>query len=56
MTLRAMGEHSNLYSFDPKAVVKVEPFVEVITRHFRQPAEGLGNDNVGSAHYVAQAC
>jgi hypothetical protein len=41
---------NDLYSFDPKAVVKVDPFVEIIARHFKQPAEGLGNDNSPSAH------
>lgn len=41
---------NDLYAFDPKAVVKVEPFFEIIARHFKQPAEGLGNDNSTSAH------
>jgi hypothetical protein len=41
---------NDLYSFDPKAVVKIDPFVEIIARHFKQPAEGLGNDNSASAH------
>jgi hypothetical protein len=41
---------NDLYSFDPKAVVKVDPFIEIIARHFKQPAEGLGNDNSASAH------
>jgi hypothetical protein len=41
---------NDLYSFDPKAVVKMDPFVEIIGRHFKQPSEGLGNDNSPSAH------
>lgn len=41
---------NDLYSFDPNAVVKVEPFKEIVARHFKQPPEGLGNDNSPSAH------
>jgi hypothetical protein len=41
---------NDLYSFDPKAVVKTDPFIEIVARHFKQPAEGLGNDNSPSAH------
>jgi len=41
---------NDLYSFDPNAVVKVDPFKEIIERHFKQPPEGLGNDNSPSAH------
>lgn len=41
---------NDLYSFDPKAVVKVDPFLEIIGRHFKQPPEGLGNDSSASAH------
>lgn len=41
---------NDLYSFDPKAVVKVDAFREIVARHFKQPAEGLGNDNSPSAH------
>jgi hypothetical protein len=33
------------YSFDPDATPRIEPFVDIIGRHFRQPAEGLGWDN-----------
>jgi hypothetical protein len=40
----------DLYAFDPKAVVKIDPFVEIVARHFKQPSEGLGNDNSTSAH------
>jgi hypothetical protein len=39
---------SDLYAFDPKAVVTIEPYVDLIGRHFKQPKKrGLGND--GSA-------
>jgi hypothetical protein len=38
------------YSFDRNAPFSVDPFVDIIGRHFRQPAEGLGNDNSPAAH------
>ncbi|MEY4641661.1 MAG: hypothetical protein RLZZ227_1655 [Pseudomonadota bacterium] len=41
---------SDLYAFDPDAVVTIEPFLPLIEKHFRQPAEGLGNDNTAVAH------
>ena len=41
---------NDLYSFDPKAVVTVDPFIDIIGRHFKQPKEGLGNDNSPVAH------
>ena len=41
---------SDLYAFDPEAVVSIEPFLPLIAKHFRQPAEGLGNDNSPVAH------
>jgi hypothetical protein len=41
---------SDLYAFDPKAVVTIDPFRDIIGRHFKQPKEGLGNDNSVSAH------
>jgi hypothetical protein len=41
---------NDLYSFDPNHVVDVEQFTDIIGRHFRQPAEGLGFDNSPSAH------
>lgn len=41
---------SDLYAFDPNAVVTIDPFVDVIGRHFKQPKEGLGNDNSPVAH------
>jgi hypothetical protein len=41
---------NDLYSFDPTAVVTLEPFLDIIGRHFKQPKEGLGNDNSAVAH------
>lgn len=38
------------YSFDPAAPADIEPFIDIIGRHFRQPKEGLGNDNTPVAH------
>jgi hypothetical protein len=41
---------SDLYAFDPKAVVGIEPFIDLIGRHFKQPKEGLGYDGSPVAH------
>lgn len=41
---------SDLYAFDPNAVVSIEPFVDLIGRRFKQPKEGLGNDASPVAH------
>jgi hypothetical protein len=41
---------NDLYAFDPKAVVTIDPFLDIIGRHFKQPKEGLGNDNTPSSH------
>ena len=41
---------NDLYAFDANATVSLDPFVDIIGRHFRQPKEGLGNDNSPSAH------
>jgi hypothetical protein len=38
------------YSFDPAAPASMEPFLDIIGRHFRQPPEGLGNDSSPVAH------
>jgi hypothetical protein len=38
------------YSFDSKVAVSLDPFLDIIGRHFRQPAEGLGNDTSPTAH------
>jgi hypothetical protein len=41
---------NDLYSFDPNHVVDPENFTDIIGRHFKQPKEGLGNDNSSTAH------
>ena len=41
---------NDLYSFNPNAKVTLEPFLDIIGRHFKQPKEGLGNDNSAAAH------
>jgi hypothetical protein len=41
---------NDLYSFDRNAQVSIEPFTDIIGRHFKQPKEGLGNDNSPVAH------
>jgi predicted HD phosphohydrolase len=41
---------NDLYSFDPDVVVEIEDFEDIIGRHFKQPEEGLGNDNSPVAH------
>lgn len=38
------------YSFDRSMPVDLDPFMEIIGRHFRQPEEGLGNDASPVAH------
>jgi hypothetical protein len=41
---------NDLYAFDPNAKVSIEPFEDIIGRHFKQPKEGLGNDNTPISH------
>ncbi len=41
---------NDAYAFDPNVVVDPEEFTDIIGRHFRQPAEGLGFDNSPVAH------
>ncbi|MEI7950881.1 MAG: hypothetical protein WCI66_11675, partial [Gammaproteobacteria bacterium] len=41
---------SDLYAFDPNAKVNIDPFVNLVAKHFKQPPEGLGYDNSPSAH------
>ena len=38
------------YAFDPRTVVDIDDFEDVIGRHFRQPKEGLGFDDSSVAH------
>jgi hypothetical protein len=47
---RAVTVH-DLYAFDPNAKVSMDPFVDIIGRQFKQPKEGLGNDNSAVAHF-----
>ncbi|MGO9593091.1 MAG: HD domain-containing protein [Steroidobacteraceae bacterium] len=41
---------NDAYAFDPNVIVDPEEFIDVIGRHFKQPAEGLGFDNSPVAH------
>jgi hypothetical protein len=41
---------NDLYAFDHNAVVSIDPFIDIIGRHFKQPKEGLGNDGSPVAH------
>jgi hypothetical protein len=41
---------NDYYAFDPNVTVDIEEFEDIIGRHFRQPAEGLGYDHSPSAH------
>lgn len=40
----------DLYAFDPNVKVSIEPFLDIIGRHFKQPKAGLGNDGSTVAH------
>jgi hypothetical protein len=41
---------NDLYAFDPNVKVSIEPFLDIVGRHFKQPKEGLGYDNSPVAH------
>ena len=41
---------NDLYSFEEGVVVSMDPFVDIVGRHFKQPKEGLGYDDSPSAH------
>jgi hypothetical protein len=41
---------NDLYAFDSSAKVSLEPFIDIVGRHFKQPNEGLGWDNSPSSH------
>jgi len=49
MEARSITVH-DLYAFDPDMKVSLDPFVDIIGRHFKQPKEGLGFDNSPVAH------
>ena len=38
------------YAFDREVKVSIEPFIDIIGRNFKQPEEGLGNDDSPSSH------
>jgi hypothetical protein len=41
---------NDLYAFDPNAKVSIDPFIDIVGKHFKQPKEGLGYDNSPVAH------
>ena len=41
---------NDLYAFDRSKTVSIEPFIDIIGRHFKQPKEGLGWDDSPSSH------
>ncbi len=41
---------NDLYSFDPNVQVRLEEFMDIVGRHFKQPKEGLGFDGSPVAH------
>ena len=41
---------NDLYAFDRSQEVSIDPFVDIIGRHFQQPEEGLGWDDSPSSH------
>jgi hypothetical protein len=45
-----LGAVNDLYAFDPDVIVTIDPFLDIIGRHFKQPKEGLGNDGSPVAH------
>ena len=49
MEARMITVH-DLYAFDPDMKVSLDPFIDIIGRHFKQPKEGLGFDNSKVAH------
>ena len=41
---------NDLYAFDRSQTVSIEPFVDIVGRHFKQPKEGLGWDDSPTSH------
>ena len=41
---------NDTYAFEEGKEVSIEPFIDIIGRHFKQPKEGLGYDNSPTAH------
>ena len=44
---------NDTYGFIDGKEVSLDPFIDIIGRNFKQPAEGLGYDNSASAPHVA---
>ena len=40
----------DLYAFDHSKLMKIDPFLDIVARHFKNTKEGLGNDNSPVAH------
>jgi HD domain len=49
MSARAVTLY-DAYAFDDSVTISLDPFMELIGRHFRQPEEGLGFDGSPAAH------
>jgi hypothetical protein len=49
MEARMITVH-DLYAFTPNMKASLDPFIDIIGRHFKQPKEGLGYDNSPVAH------
>jgi hypothetical protein len=49
MEARMITVH-DLYAFQPDMNVSLDPFIDIIGRHFKQPKEGLGFDGSPVAH------
>ena len=41
---------NDLYAFQEGVVLSIEPYLDILGRHFKQPSEGLGYDNSPVAH------
>jgi len=41
---------SDLYAFEEGVVASIDPFMDLLGKHFKQPKAGLGNDNSPVAH------
>lgn len=41
---------NDIYAFDKNVNPNIEDFIPIIEKHFKQPKEGLGNDDSPSAH------
>jgi hypothetical protein len=49
MTARSVTKFDD-YSFERNNSVSIDPLLDIIGRHFRQPKEGLGNDSSSTSH------